>query len=161
MLRRPLISAKIIGNFASIASRKIFRLHGAAGALSVLLPDKIQHNRTDLSLAVKNFKLASTHPTQGFPEHIKEAIDWALQAEIYQHESALEAYQVCLELFDSHMMTRSSIISRRDAAIAFRGGQSLPVDAASCAIRRNDLQRAVEPQEQGRGQQWSLASQLS
>ncbi|KAG1861176.1 hypothetical protein DFJ58DRAFT_744323 [Suillus subalutaceus] len=83
-------------------------------------------------------------PTQGYPERIKAAIEWASQAEVYQHESALEAYQMCLELFDDHVMTRSSIISRR----------------ASCAIRRNDLQRAAELEEQGRGQQWSLASRL-
>jgi CHAT domain-containing protein len=119
-----------------------------------------QHNPTDLSFAVENFRLASKHPTQRFSERIKDAIDWALQAEVHQHESALEAYQVCLELFDNHVMTRSSIISRRDAATAFCGAQSLPVNAASCAIRRNDLQRAVELQEQGRGQQWTLASRL-
>ncbi|KAG1861181.1 CHAT domain-containing protein [Suillus subalutaceus] len=121
---------------------------------------QVQHDPTDLSLAVRNFRLASRHPTQGYPCRIEEAINWALQAEVHQHESALEAYQMCLELFDSHVMTRSSIISRRDAATAFRGAQTLPVDAASCAIRRNDLQRAVELEEQGRGQQWSLASRL-
>ncbi|KAG2347159.1 hypothetical protein BDR05DRAFT_905863 [Suillus weaverae] len=121
---------------------------------------RVQHNPTDLSLAMENFRLSSKHPTQGFPRRIQEVIDWARQAEVYQHESALEAYQMCLELFDNHVITRSSIISRRDAATAFRVAQSLPVDAASCAIRRNDLQRAVELEEQGRGQQWSLASRL-
>ncbi|KAG1788934.1 CHAT domain-containing protein [Suillus plorans] len=121
---------------------------------------RILHDPADLSLAIENFRLASRHPTQGFPRRITEAIDWARQADVYQHESALEAYQMCLELFDSHVMTRSSIISRREAATAFRHARSLPVDAASCAIRRNDLRQAVELVEQGRGQQWSLASRL-
>ncbi|KAG1722666.1 CHAT domain-containing protein [Suillus lakei] len=121
---------------------------------------RVQRKSADLSLAVENFRLASRHPTQGFPGRIMEAIEWARQAEVHQHESALEAYQVCLELFDNHVMTRSSIISRREAATAFRGAQSLPVDAASCATRNNDLQRAVELAEQGRGQQWSLASRI-
>ncbi|KAG1827863.1 CHAT domain-containing protein [Suillus variegatus] len=121
---------------------------------------RILHDPADLSLAVENFRLASRHPTQGFPQRIVEAIDWAREAEVYQHESALEAYQVCFELFDSHVMTRSSIISRREAATAVRGAQSLPVDAASCAIRRDNLRHAVELAEQGRGQQWSLASRL-
>ncbi|KAG1897192.1 CHAT domain-containing protein [Suillus fuscotomentosus] len=121
---------------------------------------RILHDPADLSLAVKNFRLASRHPTQGFPRRIKEAIDWARQAEVHQHESALEAYQVCFELFDSHVMTRSSIISRREAATAVGGAQSLPVDAASCAIRRDNMRHAVELAEQGRGQQWSLASRL-
>ncbi|KAG1826657.1 hypothetical protein EV424DRAFT_1345440 [Suillus variegatus] len=79
---------------------------------------RVQYDLADLSLAVENFRLASRHPTQGFPHRIREAIDWAHQAE------------------------------------------SLPVDATSCSIRREDLQQAVELLEQGRGQQWSLASRL-
>ncbi|KAG1775486.1 CHAT domain-containing protein [Suillus placidus] len=119
----------------------------------------IQRNPTDLSSAMEHFRQSSVHPTEGFPQRIAVAIEWAQQAEIYQHESALEAYQMCFELFDNHVMTRSSIISRREAATAF-GSVSLPVDAASCAIRRDNLRRAVELMEQGRGQQWSLASRL-
>ncbi|KAG1717530.1 CHAT domain-containing protein [Suillus occidentalis] len=121
---------------------------------------QVQHDFLDLSLAIENFRLASRHPTQGFPERIKEAVTWARQAEFYEHESDLEAYQTCFELFNSHVMTRSSIISRRETAIAFRGAHSFPVDAASCAIRRGRLQHAVELVEQGRGQQWSLASRF-
>ncbi|KAG1721931.1 hypothetical protein EDD22DRAFT_962374 [Suillus occidentalis] len=119
---------------------------------------RVQLNPSNLSLAVENFRLASGHPTQGFPYRIQMALNWVVAAESYQHDSALEAYQVCLELFDSHVMTRSSIIARREAASAFRGAQSFPVDAASCAIRRGNLPRAVELMEQGRGQQWSLIS---
>ncbi|KAG1827887.1 CHAT domain-containing protein [Suillus variegatus] len=118
------------------------------------------HDPADLSLAIENFRLASRHPTQGFPRRIEVAISWALRAEVYQHESALEAYQMCFELFDGHVMTRSSVVSRREAAAAVRGARSLPVDAASCAIRRDNIRLAVELVEQGRGQQWSQASRL-
>ncbi|KAG2038422.1 CHAT domain-containing protein [Suillus americanus] len=121
---------------------------------------RVQHKSADLLLAVDNFRLASRHPNQGFPNRIVIALNWVRQAEVYQHESALEAYQICLELFDNHVMTRSSIISRREAATAFHDAQSLPVDAASCAIHCDNLRQAVELVEQGRGQQWSLASRL-
>ncbi|KAG2119367.1 CHAT domain-containing protein [Suillus clintonianus] len=121
---------------------------------------RAQYNSADLSLAVENFRLASRHPTQGFPHRISTTLRWVDAAEIHQHDSALEAYQICLELFDNHVMTRSSIISRREAATAFHGAQSLPVDAASCAIRHDNPKHAVELAEQGRGQQWSLASRL-
>ncbi|KAG1862770.1 CHAT domain-containing protein [Suillus subalutaceus] len=121
---------------------------------------RIQNNPADLSLAVDNFRLGARHPTQGFPHRIAIALCWVDAAENSQHDSTLEAYQICLELFDNHMMTRSSVISRREAATTFCGAQSLPVDAASCAIRRDDLRRAVELLEQGRGLQWSLASRL-
>ncbi|KAG1719081.1 hypothetical protein EDB19DRAFT_1919392 [Suillus lakei] len=57
-------------------------------------------------------------------------------------------------------MTRSSIISWREAATAFRGAQSLPIDAASCSIHRNSLQPAVGLVEHGCGQQWSLTARL-
>ncbi|KAG1873964.1 CHAT domain-containing protein [Suillus subluteus] len=120
----------------------------------------VQCEPADLALAVENFRLASRHPTQGFPERIMEAIVWARHAEVYQHESALEAYMTFFELLDAHLATRSSTIPRREAAAAFHCARSLPVDAASCATRRNNLRHAVELVEQGRGQQWSLASRL-
>ncbi|KAG1729213.1 CHAT domain-containing protein [Suillus paluster] len=110
-------------------------------------------------LVTAELQASITASTQGFPERIWEAIEWARQAEVHQHESALEAYHTCLDLFDKHVMTRSSIIERRNAATAVRAAQ-LSVNAASCAIRRKDLKRAVELEERGRGQQWSLASRL-
>ncbi|KAG1823765.1 CHAT domain-containing protein [Suillus subaureus] len=120
----------------------------------------IQHNPVDLSLAVENFRLSSRHPTQGFPERIVQAYNWTLAVEQHGHESALEAYSIFFELLDAHLATRSSATSRREAAAAFHYARSLPVDAASCAIRHDNLRRAVELVEQGRGQQWSLASRL-
>ncbi|KAG1740446.1 CHAT domain-containing protein [Suillus paluster] len=123
---------------------------------------QIQDNPTDLSLAVENFRLASNHPTQGFPERIKEAINWTLAAEKHGHASALEAYKTYFELLGRHLSTRSSIVARREATAAFRRARAaaLPVDAASCAIRRGNLREAIELVEQGRGQQWSMASRL-
>jgi CHAT domain-containing protein len=121
---------------------------------------RVQPNPADFSLAVENFRLASGHPTQGFPHRIKTALKWVAAAESHQPDSALEAYQVYLELFDNHVMTRSSIIARREAATAFDGVNSLPVDAASCAISSSNLRQAVELVDQGRGQQWSLASRF-
>ncbi|KAG2362845.1 CHAT domain-containing protein [Suillus spraguei] len=121
---------------------------------------RVQRKSADLSLAVENFRLASRHPTQGFPYRIIEARNWTVAGERHDHDSALEAYSTFFELLDAHLATQSSAISRREAATAFRGSQSMPVDAASCAIRRNDAPHAVELVEQGRGQQWSLASRL-
>ncbi|KAG2340472.1 hypothetical protein BDR05DRAFT_966738 [Suillus weaverae] len=121
---------------------------------------RILYDPADLSLAVDNFRLASGHPTQGFPARIRTALHWVAEVESHQHDSTLEAYQVCLELFDSHVMTRSSTTSRRKAAAAFHYARSLPADAASCAIRCDNVRHAVELLERGRGQQWSLASRL-
>ncbi|KAG2143402.1 CHAT domain-containing protein [Suillus bovinus] len=121
---------------------------------------EILHDPADLSLAIENFRLASRHPTQGFPDRIIQASNWTFTAEKHGHASALEAYMTLLELLDGHLATRSSTISRREAAAAFHYARSLPVDAASYATRCGTFQRAVELVEQGRGQQWSLASRL-
>ncbi|KAG1775531.1 CHAT domain-containing protein [Suillus placidus] len=118
------------------------------------------HDPADLSLAVENFRLASGHTTRGFRDRVEFALLWVHEAEGHQHDSVLDAYRVCLELFDNHVMTRSSTILRRKAAVAFSDARSLAVDAASCAIRCDELRCAVELAEQGRGQQWSLASLL-
>ncbi|KAG1760787.1 CHAT domain-containing protein [Suillus placidus] len=148
----------------------------ASVALSSLHPDRmfsywwlqvayrsryqILHDPADLELAVENFRLASGHPTQGFPERIKVAYNWVTAAEEHSHASGLQAYTTIFDLLDRHLATRSSTISRREAATAFRYTRTLPVDAASCAIRHDTLRQAVELLEQGRGQQWSLASRL-
>ncbi|KAG1894644.1 uncharacterized protein F5891DRAFT_713495 [Suillus fuscotomentosus] len=121
---------------------------------------RISHNPADLSHAVENFRLASRHPTQGFPQRILTAYKWTIAAEQDGHGSALEAYSTCFDLLDGHLAMRSLTISRREAATAFNGVKSLPVDAASCAIRHDDLRQAVELAERGHGQQWSLASRL-
>ncbi|KAG1857708.1 hypothetical protein DFJ58DRAFT_745006 [Suillus subalutaceus] len=105
---------------------------------------QIQHDPADLSLAIKNFRLASRHPTQGFPGRIILTYNWTVAAEQHGHGSALEAYSTFFELLDAHLATRSL----------------LSVDAASCAIYYENLRCAVELVEQGRGQQWSLASRL-
>ncbi|KAG2122785.1 CHAT domain-containing protein [Suillus clintonianus] len=121
---------------------------------------QVQYEPADLSLAMENSRLASMHPTQGFPNRILAAWHWVFDAEASCHESALEAYAVFFELLDAHFSTRSSTTSRREASAAFRDARSLPVDAASCAIRRHNLKKAIELVERGRGQQWSLASRL-
>jgi tetratricopeptide (TPR) repeat protein len=68
---------------------------------------RVQHGSADLSLAVENFRLASRHPTQGFPDRIIIAWNWATAAEQHSHASALEAYNTCFDLLDGHLATRS------------------------------------------------------
>ncbi|KAG0697084.1 CHAT domain-containing protein, partial [Suillus ampliporus] len=121
---------------------------------------RIRRNPADLSLAVENYRLVSRHPTQGLPQRIITSYNWTIVAEEYDDGSALEAYATFFELLDSHLATRSSTTSRREAAAAFSYARTLPVDAASCALRHHNPLKAVELVEQGRGQQWSLASRL-
>ncbi|KAG1841218.1 hypothetical protein DFJ58DRAFT_845063 [Suillus subalutaceus] len=41
---------------------------------------RILHDPADLSLAVENFRLASQHPTQGYPQRIIQAYNWTVVA---------------------------------------------------------------------------------
>ncbi|KAG2068524.1 hypothetical protein BDR04DRAFT_770237, partial [Suillus decipiens] len=121
---------------------------------------KVQRKSADLTLAVENFRLASRHPTQGSPDRILTTWNWIVTGELYGHGSALEAYSTFFELLDAHLAMLSSTTQRREAAAAFHYAKSLPVDAGSCGICLHNLRKAVELLEQGRGQQWSLASRL-
>ncbi|KAG1882818.1 CHAT domain-containing protein [Suillus subluteus] len=143
--------------FPSLGPRRFFSYRRLQEAY--LSRYRVQHMFADLSLAVENFRLASQHPTQGFPNRVQTSWLWIVAAK-HSHPSALEAYTTFFDLLERHLASQSSAISRREAATAFRGAQLLPVDAASCAIHYDDLRRAVELLEQGRGQQWSLASRL-
>ncbi|KAG1857676.1 CHAT domain-containing protein [Suillus subalutaceus] len=89
---------------------------------------RVQRESADLSLAN-----ASTRRSIGL-----------LQRESHSHASALEAYKIFFELLDRHLSTRSSIVARREAASAFRRARTLPVDAASCAIRLDKLRDTIE-----------------
>ncbi|KAG1806948.1 hypothetical protein EV424DRAFT_1558581 [Suillus variegatus] len=132
------------------------------------------HPRRDTTLNNLALALNTRYDKTHVSEDLNEAIDlyceslrriiqasnWAVAAEQHGDGSALEAYSTFLELLDAHLATRSSATSQREAAAAFQYARSLPVDAASCAICRDNLSRAVELVEQGHGQQWSLASRL-
>jgi hypothetical protein len=110
---------------------------------------------------MENFRLASRHSTQGFPGRFAEAYNWTVASGLHGHERALEAYTTFFDLLDGHLATRSSsVTSRREAAAAFHCARTLSVDAASCAIRCDNPRHAVALVEQGRGQQWSIASRL-
>ncbi|KAG1826876.1 uncharacterized protein BJ212DRAFT_1294304 [Suillus subaureus] len=121
---------------------------------------RVQRKSADLLLPVENFRLASRHPTHGIPLRIDRAIDWTFAAERHSHASALKAYKTFFELLDRYLATQSSIVARHEATAAFRRANTLPMDAASCAMRLDNIRDAIELVEQGRGHQWSLASCL-
>ncbi|KAG1893730.1 uncharacterized protein F5891DRAFT_1281943 [Suillus fuscotomentosus] len=105
----------------------------------------VQHKPGDLALAVENFRLASRHPTHGFPNRIIQAHKWAVAAEQHGDGSALEAYSTFFRA--SGCSFGNTIVGNFTAGklpAAFHYARSLPVDAASGAIRRNNLPRAVE-----------------
>ncbi|KAG1731528.1 uncharacterized protein EDB91DRAFT_1349369 [Suillus paluster] len=120
----------------------------------------VQCHPDDLASAFKNCRLAVNLRTQDFPRRIEQVFQWIEDAEKYNHESALEAYQTSLRLLDVYLSTRSSVTSRREAASQLRLGPALSGNAASSAIRRGELVTAVELLERGRALLWFQVSRL-
>ncbi|KAG2357236.1 hypothetical protein BDR07DRAFT_1490911 [Suillus spraguei] len=76
-------------------STQAFQFRVAAEGLFISL-----HDPADLSLIIEKFRLASQHPTQGFPERTIQASNWIHTAKQCGHDSALEAYSTFFELLD-------------------------------------------------------------
>lgn len=115
-------------------STQAFQFRVAAEGLFISL-----HDPADLSLIIEKFRLASQHPTQGFPERTIQASNWIHTAKQCGHDSALEAYSTFFELLDCHLATRSSPTSRCEAVAMSCDISRLPIDAASCAIYGDNL----------------------
>jgi len=74
------------------------------------------------------------------------------------HESALEAYQAVIEFLPHMAMVGLNLQARWRALTS--GSDGLARDAAACAIRSGQYERAVELLEEGRAVFWSQALQL-
>ncbi|KIM71698.1 hypothetical protein PILCRDRAFT_82523 [Piloderma croceum F 1598] len=83
---------------------------------------------------------------------------WARHADASNHESALDAYQSAIELLPRLAMVGLDLQSRQQALTS--GSDGLARDAAACAIRSGQHEKAVELLEAGRGVFWSQALQL-
>lgn len=107
-----------------------------------------------LDIAINHFKDAVALRSSGPIWRLRASAFWISRAEEYNHDSALEAYACCFQLLDTHLAATASITSRHDFV------QHFPhmVDAASCALRRGNVCRALELMEQGRTFVWTQIS---
>ena len=112
-----------------------------------------EHLEGHLDSAIKYFDAATSFKPANIALRAAASIIWARAAESHQHASALDAYTRSLQLLDSYISMATSPSSRHLAMKNFP--TNLPVDAASCALRRGDIPRAVEVVEQGRALLWT------
>jgi hypothetical protein len=94
-------------------------------------------------------KCLSKSPSQHF--HIAQR--WAYYADLYQHPSAIEAYDAALLILPQLAALSLDIQSRHKALTA--GSDGLARRAARCAIREGHLDKAVEYLDTGRAVFWS------
>lgn len=91
-------------------------------------------------------------------QRFRAAKHWAHRAEHLNHESALEAYHAAIQLLPRMAMLGLDLQSRQQALTS--GSDGLARDAAACAIRSGQYDKAVELLEEGRAVFWSQALQL-
>ncbi|KAF8126283.1 CHAT domain-containing protein [Boletus edulis] len=106
-----------------------------------------------LHSAMRHFDTATSFKPGNISLRVAASIMWARAADSLQHASALDAYSRSLQLLDSYISMAASPSSRHFSMKNFP--TNLPVDAASCALRRGDISRAVELVEQGRALLWT------
>ncbi|KIJ19490.1 hypothetical protein PAXINDRAFT_166649 [Paxillus involutus ATCC 200175] len=105
---------------------------------------------------MQHYATATACHAAGTLSRLDVSLAWIRAAESHQHDpsqSALNAYDCCLQLFDSHISAAASISSRYDAMKHFP--VDLSVDAASCALHCGNVPHALELLEQGRALLWT------
>ncbi|KIM81373.1 hypothetical protein PILCRDRAFT_821454 [Piloderma croceum F 1598] len=120
----------------------------------------LTHESEYLDKAMNAFRVAVCCGSAPASERLHTARLWALGAQHAQisHESALEAYHAAIELLPRVAMLGLDLQSRHQALMSSSNG--LACDAAACAVRSGQYDKAVELLEAGRAVFWSQALQL-
>ncbi|KAG1783385.1 CHAT domain-containing protein [Suillus placidus] len=114
---------------------------------------------TDSLNAVMHHLKAAANVVSGSLLHrLETSLLWVRHASQYSHGTELEAYATSMQLLDTYMSATASVSSRHDTMKAFPS--TLAVDAASYALRSDDVYRAVELLEQGRTVIWTQMTRL-
>ncbi|KAG1739402.1 CHAT domain-containing protein [Suillus paluster] len=120
---------------------------------------ELQGEDTDsLNAAMRHLEAASNVVSGGFLLRLRASLYWLHHANQHTHCTELEAYATSIQLLDTYMSATASVTSRHDTMKVFP--RTLAVDAASCALRRGDVCRAVELLEQGRTLIWTQMARL-
>ncbi|KAF8512788.1 CHAT domain-containing protein [Gautieria morchelliformis] len=107
--------------------------------------------------AMDAFRAAATCETASASQRLRIAKLWATHADS-RHESALDAYYIAIQLLPRLAMLGLDLPPRHRALTS--GSDGLARDAAACAMRMGQYERAVELLEEGRAVFWSQAMQL-
>ena len=113
--------------------------------------------RQYLDKAVTAFQAAVMCEAAPASKRFRAAKSWAHHTD-FNHEFAMVAYQAAIELLPRVAMLGLDLQSRQRALTS--GSDGLARNAAACAIRSGQYDRAVELLEEGRAVFWSQALQL-
>ncbi|KAG1811962.1 CHAT domain-containing protein [Suillus variegatus] len=115
-------------------------------------------NTDSLNAAMHHIKAAASVVSGGLLSRLRASIRWVRHASQHSHDTQLEAYVTSMQLLDAYMPVTASVSSRHTVITEFPS--TLAMDAASCALRSDDVGRAVELLEQGRTIIWTQMARL-
>ncbi|KAG1847938.1 CHAT domain-containing protein [Suillus tomentosus] len=129
--------------------------------LALSLQDRFRKRgvQSDLEEAFSVYSQLSSLSHAVSRTHLNAAKSWAASADIFNHPSALLAYNVALKSLDQQVALLSSSSHHFD--VIRRAVSSLATDAFSCSVRRGALTTAVELVEQGRAVFWTQLARFS
>ena len=116
------------------------------------------HELKYLDDAMAAYRAAVACESASVSARLQAAKSWAQYAAEYNHESAMGAYLAAIELLPRLAMLGSDVQARLRALTS--GSDGLARDAAACAIRSRQYDKAVELLEEGRAIFWSRVLQL-
>ncbi|KAJ8582404.1 hypothetical protein M405DRAFT_885320 [Rhizopogon salebrosus TDB-379] len=106
-----------------------------------------------LNAAMGDLRAGVDSIPSGLRSRLQTSLLWIRSAEKYTHSTLPEAYATAIQLVDAYISATDSMSSRHHMMKDFQ--PTLAVDAASCALRHDDVCRAVELLEQGRTLIWT------
>jgi tetratricopeptide (TPR) repeat protein len=116
------------------------------------------HESRYLENAMAAYRAAVTCESASASTRFLAARSWAQRGDQSSHGSAINAYQAAIELLPRLAILGSDLQARRRALTS--GSDGLARDAAACAIRFGQYNKAVELLKEGRAIFWSQSLQL-
>ncbi|KAG1739832.1 TPR-like protein [Suillus paluster] len=117
-----------------------------------------QDTTNSLNAVMYHLKEAANVVSGGLLARLRASLLWVHHAAQHTHGTELEAYATSMRLLDTYLSATASVSSRHHTTKSFP--HTLAVNAASCALHRGDVCRAVELLEQGRTLIWTQMARL-
>ncbi|KAJ7617741.1 hypothetical protein FB45DRAFT_840590, partial [Roridomyces roridus] len=109
--------------------------------------------------AMEAFREASEYSVSSVRCRFHASRFWAMYADLHEHPSVLAAYSTALELLPQMVLLGSNVSAQLKNFDSFEV-RSIVSEAAACAVRLSNLEKAVEFIEAGRSVFWQQGLQL-
>ena len=128
--------------------------------LGRLLTEKFINTKemVNLRAATDAFRMAALNNIAPTTQRFFAAQRWAKVADEHKHETVMEAYTLAIQFLPRLAVLGLDLPARRQMLTV--GSDGLAREAATCAMRSGNFERAIEFLEEGRAVFWSQALQL-